>query len=100
MTVTQKVTRESTAAAMVKKFQKYNHESVANDKEEEEEDSTLDSKNHERDIADWIGRPREPLLRNEDKEDESEEEDVGATQASTEDNHPINKYEEGRDFEW
>ena len=89
MTVTQKRTREVSAAATAKESQKSDHKSVANGKEEDEEDSTLDSKKRERDIADWISQPREPPSINEDKEGEGEEEDVGATQDSTEDNSPI-----------
>ena len=83
MIVTRKGTSEAAAAATAKEFQKSDHESVANGKEEEEEDSTLDREKRERDIADWIGRPREPPSRNEDEEAEGKEEDVGATQAST-----------------
>ena len=47
----------------------------------------------------WIGRPRKPPSRNEDKESEGEEEDFGATQASKEDNSPIDEYEEGCDYD-
>ena len=50
------------------------------------------SEKRKRDIAYWIGRPSKPPLRNKDNEAEGEEEDVGDTQASTEDNSPINKY--------
>ena len=52
----------------------------------------MDSEKRERDIVDWIGRPGKPSLRNEDEEAEFEEEDVGATQASIEDNSPLEKY--------
>ena len=60
----------------------------------------MDSKKRERDIADWIGRPYKPPSRNEDEEAEGKEEDVGATQASTEDKSLIKEYEEGREFDW
>ena len=60
----------------------------------------MDIEKRERDIADWIGRPREPPLRIEDMEAEGEKDDVGATQASTEDNSYIEEYEEGREFDW
>ena len=100
MTVTRKGTREAAAAATTKEFQKCDHKSVANGKKEEEEDSTLDSEKRQRDIEDWISRPREPPLRNKDEEAKVEEEDVGATQASTEDNSPIDEYEEGCEFNW
>ena len=60
----------------------------------------MDSEKRDRDIADWIGLPRKPPSRNEDEEAEGEEEDVGATLASTEDNSPIDKYEEGCEFDW
>ena len=100
MTVTQKGIKEVAAASTAEEFQKYYQESVANGEEEKEEDSTLDREKRERDIADWIGRPVEPPSRNEDEEAEGEEEDVGATQASKEDNTPIDKYDGGREFEW
>ena len=89
MTVTQKRTREVSAAATAKQLQSFDHESITNSKEEDEEDSTLDNEKRQRDIADWISQPREPPSINEDKEGEGEEEDVGATQDSTEDNSPI-----------
>ena len=54
----------------------------------------MDSEKHERDIADWISQPRKPPSINKDEEAESKEEDVGATEASTEDSSPIDKYEE------
>ena len=60
----------------------------------------MDSKKHERYIADWIGRPWELPSRNEDEEAEGEEEDVGATKASSEDNSHINEYVEGKEFDW
>ena len=96
MTVTRKGTREATAAAKAEEFLQSDHESVTNGEEVEEDDSTSDSKKCKRDIADWIGRYHKPPSRNEDEEAEGEEEDVGATQSSTEDNSPIEKYEEGR----
>ena len=37
-------------------------------------------------------------MSNKDKEDDGEEEDVGATQASIEDNSPIDKYEKGHKY--
>ena len=98
MTVTRKGTREATATATAEEFLQSDHESVANGEEVEEDDSTLDSKKCKRDIANWIGRSHKPPSRNEDKEAEGEEEDVGTTQASTEDNSPIEKYEEGREY--
>ena len=48
----------------------------------------------------WIDRHRESPSINKDKESEDEEEDVRATQSSTENNSPIEKYEEGRQFDW
>ena len=94
MTVTQKGTRATAAAATAKEFLQSAHKSVKNGKEVEEDDSTLDSEQRERDIADWISRPHEPPLSNKYKEAEIKEEDVGATQDSTEENSPIDKYEE------
>ena len=38
-------------------------------------------------------------MRNEDEEAEDEEEDFGATQASTEYNSPIDEYEEGCEYD-
>ena len=52
---------------MAEEFLKSNHKSVANGEEVEEDDSTLDSERRKRDIADWIGRPREPSSSNEDE---------------------------------
>ena len=46
-----------------------------------EDDETSDGKKPERDIAEWIGRPRKPPSSNKDKEAEGKEEDAGATQA-------------------
>ena len=60
-----------------------------NGKEEDEEDSTSGSEKRERDIVDWIGRPRKPLSRNKDEEAEGEEENFSATQTSTEDNSHV-----------
>ena len=51
MTVTRKGTRKVAAAATAEELQKFDHESVAKGKEEEEEDSTLDSKKRKRDIV-------------------------------------------------
>ena len=74
-------------------FLKSDHKSVANGEEIEEDNSNLDSKKRERDIAYWIGRPCKPPLSNEDKEDEGRKRDVGSTQASTDYNSPIDEYE-------
>ena len=82
MTLTQKVTRAA-AAAKAEEFLHFDHKIVANDEEVEENDKTLDIEKRERGIAKWIGRPRKPLLSNEDMEAEGEEEYVGSTQAST-----------------
>ena len=92
MKATGKGSREAAAAATAEEIQKSYHESVANSEEEEEEESTLDSKKSERQITDWIGRPCEPPSRNEYKEAEGKEENVGATKSSTEDNSPIDEY--------
>ena len=84
MTLKQNVTTAAAAAAATaEEFLQSDHQSVANGKEVEEDDATLDSKKRERDIVDWIGRPRKPPLSNKDEETEGKEEDVGATQAST-----------------
>ena len=81
----------ATMAVTAKEYLKSDHKSVANGKEVEENDATLDSKKRKRDIADCINRPRKLSSSNEDKEAEGKEEDVSATQASIEDNPPINK---------
>ena len=83
MTVRRKETREAAAEATAKEFLKFYHKSVANGKELEEDDSTLDSEKRKRDIADWFGKPYEPHSISKDKEAEVEEEDDSATQAST-----------------
>ena len=99
MTLTQKVTRAAAAADTAKEFLQYYHKSVVNGKEVEEDDATLDSKKRKRYIADWIGRHLKTPPSNEDEEAEVEEEDVGATQSSTEDNSPIEEYEEGCEYD-
>ena len=98
MTLTRKGTRAEATAAIVEEFLQYDYKIIANSKEVQEDDATSDSKKRERDIADWIGRPRKPPLSNEDDEYEGKEEHVGATKASTEDNSPIDEYEEGREY--
>ena len=60
MTLTRKENREASAAATAKEFLQSDHKSVANSKEVEEDDPTLDSEKREKDIVDWIGRPRKP----------------------------------------
>ena len=70
MTVTRKGTKEAAAAATDEEFLQSNQESVANGEEVEEDDSASDSEKRERDIADWIGRSREPPSSNKDKEAE------------------------------
>ena len=92
MTVTRKGTREAAAVATSEEFQKSDHKIVVNGKEEEEEDSTSDREKRKRNIADCIGRPSKPPSRNKDEGAEVEEEDFGATQASTEENSPIDEY--------
>ena len=52
--------------------------SVASSKEEQEDDENLESKERNKAIAEWIGRPLKPPLSYEDKEYEDEEEYVGA----------------------
>ena len=101
MTVTRKGTRAVAAAptASAEEFPQFDHESVVNGEEVKEDDETLDSKKRKRDITEWIGRPRKPPSSNEDEEAEGEEEEVGATQATIEENSPINKYEEGREYD-
>ena len=59
----------------------------------------MGSEKLKRDIAEWIGRPRKLPSSNKDEEAEGKKEDVGATQASTEDKSPIVEYEESREYE-
>ena len=59
----------------------------------------MDSKKHERDIADWIGQPHETPSRNKAEEAEGKEEYVGSTQALTEDKSLIDEYKKVRDFD-
>ena len=94
MTLKRKVTRAATATA--EEFLQSYHASIANVKEVEEDDETLDSEKRKIDIADWICQPRKPPSSNEDKEYKNKEEDVVATQASTEDNSSTNVYKKGR----
>ena len=86
------------AATTANFFLQSNHKRVANSKEVEEDDSTSDGKKRERDIADWIGRPCKPPSINKDEEAEGEEEDIGAAQASTEYNSPIDEYEKDCEY--
>ena len=58
----------------------------------------MDSKKRKRDIVDWIGRPRKLTLSNDYDEAEGNEEDVSATEASTEDNSLIDEYKEGCEY--
>ena len=84
MTLTRKVTTAAAAAATTaEEFLQLYNKSVADGEEVQEDDATLDSKKREREIADWIGRPRKSPSSNEDEESEGKEEDVGSTQAST-----------------
>ena len=92
MTLTQKGTRaEAAAAATAEEFLKQDHKIIANDEEVKEYDENLDSENRERDIAEWIDLHRKQSSRNKDKEAEGKEGDVGGTQASKEDNSPIDE---------
>ena len=59
----------------------------------------MDIEKRKRDIEDWIGRPCENPSSNKDEEAEGKEEDVSTPQASTEDNSPIDEYEEGLDYD-
>ena len=59
----------------------------------------MDRNKLKRDITKRIGRPRKLPLRNEDGEAEGKQEDVSATQSSTEDNFLINEYEEGCEYD-
>ena len=95
MVVTRKGTGASAAAGTADEFLQFDHKSVANGKEIEEDDPTLDIKNCERYIVDWIGRPHKPPSSNEGEEYEGKEEEFGATQASTKDNYP-NRQIQGR----
>ena len=88
MTITKEVTRAA-AAATAKEFLQSDHKSVTNGKKLEEDYATSESKKRERDTADWIGWARKLPLSNKDEEAEGEEEYVGATQSSTENNSPI-----------
>ena len=102
MTKTQKVTRAAAAAmatATAKEFLKFDHESVVDGKEVEEDDASLGKEKRKRDIADWIGRPCKPPSSNKYEEAESEEEYVGATQSSTEDKSLIEKNKEVREYD-
>ena len=57
----------------------------------------MERKEHDKAIAEWIGRPLKPPSSNEDKEDEDKEENVGAPLASTEYVSPDNGDDEGRE---
>ena len=58
----------------------------------------MDNDESERDTVECIGRLQRLPSSNKDEESEVKEEDVGATQASTEYNSPIDEYEEGREY--
>ena len=68
MTLTQKGTRAAVAAAMAEDFLQSDHKRVANSEEVKDDDEFSDSKKCERDIAEWIVRPRKPPLSNRDEE--------------------------------
>ena len=95
MTLTQKGTRAATATA--EDVLQSNPKSAASGKEEKEDDEISESKERDKAIAEWIGRPLKPPSSNKDKEDEDEEKDVGAPLASTENGSPGDKDDEGRE---
>ena len=96
MTLTRKGTRAA-AAATPEDFIQYDHEQVTNREEEKEDDENPDREKHERDIVERISQPLKPPSINKDEEDEGQEEDVGATLASTEDTPPVDKDDEGNE---
>ena len=54
----------------------------------------MDREKREREFADWIGQPHKPTSSNKDEKYGGKEEYVCDTQASTEDNSPIDEYRE------
>ena len=83
MTLTQKGTRATAAAATAEDILKSYPKTVASGKKEKEDEENLESKKRDRAITEWISRPSKLPSHNEDKEYEDEIEYVGAHLAST-----------------
>ena len=94
---TQKGARAAVAAATADDILESAPKSVASGRKEKEEDGNLESKKRKKAITEWIGRPLKPPLHSKDKEDEDEEEDVGAPLDSTEQGSTRDKENEGRE---
>ena len=71
MTLIQKGTRAA-AAAVAEDILQSDPESVASGEEEREDDENLESKERNKSIAEWIGRPLKPPPINKEEEDEDE----------------------------
>ena len=84
MTITWKGARSAEEAATARDILESDPKSVASGKKEKEYDKNLESKKRDKSIAEWIGWPFKLPSHNKDKEEEDEEEDVGAHLASTE----------------
>ena len=98
MTLTQKGTRV-VAASTAEDILETDPETVASGKKEKEDDKSLDNKKRDKAIGEQIGGLFKPPSRNEDKEDEVKEEDVGAPIASTEEGSSGEEDNEGREDE-
>ena len=99
MTLTQKITRVA-AATTAEDILESDPKTVASGEKEKQDDKNLQSKHCDKTIAEWIGQPFKPPLRNEDEEDEDKEEDFGDPLASIEDVSPVDKYDEGCEDDW
>ena len=84
-------------AATVKDILESDPKTVASGEKEKEDDKNLESKERDKSIAEWIGRPFKLPSRNEDEEDYDKEEGVSAPLASIEDDPPGDKDNEGRE---
>ena len=70
MTLTQKGTRATSTADTAEDVLQKNPKSVTSSEEEKKKNETLDSKERDKTIAEWIGRHLKPPSINKVKEDE------------------------------
>ena len=97
MTLTRKVTKVAAAAATAKDILHSDPKIVSSGEDKRRDDKNLESKDRDKAIVEWIGRPLKPPSSNEDEEDEDEEEDVGAALSSTEYGSPFDEDDEGHE---
>ena len=73
---------------MSKNILEYDPKTVTSHEKGKNDDKNLESKELDKSIEEWIGRPFKPPLRNKYEEYEDKEEDFGTPLSSTEDAPP------------